>query len=103
MDMLYPRSEGSMLYSIRDNTVKKIKERRDGHIPVLLCTIWSLGSVCKGLELMTTVLRAARWHSVSGSTLELCVQLLCERKKLGNKIGRVSILNQSKRKENNEL
>ena len=35
--------------------------------------------------------------------LELRVQLLCERKKLGNKIGRVSILNQSKRKENNEL
>lgn len=35
--------------------------------------------------------------------LELRVHLLCERRKLGNKIGRVSILSQSKRKESSEL
>ena len=82
--------KGSMLYSIRDNTVKKIREERWTHSSCPVSYL-GLGSVCKGLELTTTVLRAARWHCV-WRHLELRVQLLCERRKLGHKISRVFIL-----------
>lgn len=52
---------------------------------------------------MATVLRAAGWHPVCGHIWNFRVHLLCERRKLGNKIGRVSVLSQSKRKESSEL
>lgn len=78
----------------------KIKERRDRHIPVIICANWDWEAFVR-IGADSTVLRAAGWHSVSGR-IELCVQLLCERRKLGNNKGRVSILSQSKRKENRQ-
>lgn len=68
MDMLYPRSEGVyVVFHQRQHCEENKREERWTH-PSSPLYYLGLGSVCKGLELMTTVLRAARWHSVSGST-----------------------------------